>query len=139
MYSQCAELFQVGDGQEHRLEAFAHLGRGERVEALRHVFRYVDGTLDVDAGWRTHIDQMIQRDRRPGGQRSRQPVPCRIGELLLELVADIRRRSEHDTLCVGGGLFYNTYFTTLIRMSGIFDHVFVPSIPGMQVSRLAHR
>jgi carbamoyltransferase len=132
LYSQCAELFQVGDGQEHRLEALAHLGRGERVEELRHVFRYVDGTLQVDAGWRTHIDQMIQRDRRPGGQaiEAASAVQRRIGELLLELVADIRRRSEHDTLCVGGGLFYNTYFTTLIRMSGIFDHVFVPINPG---------
>jgi carbamoyltransferase len=78
------------------------------------------------------IDRMIQRDRRPGGQaiEAASAVQRRIGELLLELVADIRRRSEHDTLCVGGGLFYNTYFTTLIRTSGIFDHVFVPINPG---------
>jgi carbamoyltransferase len=132
LYSQCAELFQVGDGQEHRLEALAHLGRGERVEELRDVFRYVDGTLQVKTGWRMHIDRMIQRDRRPGGQaiEAASAVQRRIGELLLELVADIRRRSEHDTLCVGGGLFYNTYFTTLIRTSGIFDHVFVPINPG---------
>jgi carbamoyltransferase len=132
LYSQCAELFHVGDGQEHRLEALAHLGRGERAEELRNAFRYVDGTLQVDAGWRTHIDGLIQRDRRPNGQATdaASAVQSRIGELLVELVADIRRRLGHDTLCVGGGLFYNTYFTTLIRASGIFDHVFVPINPG---------
>ena len=132
LYSQCADLFQFGDGQEHRLEALAHLGRGVRAEELRNVFRYVDGTLQVDAGWRTHIDRLIQRDRRPHGQATdaASAVQTRIGELLLELVADIRRRSGHDTLCVGGGLFYNTYFTTLIRASGIFDRVFVPINPG---------
>jgi len=132
LYSQCAELFQGGDGQEHRLEALAHLGRGERAEELRNDFRYVDGTLQVDAAWRADIDRMIQRDRRPNGQATdaASAVQRRIGELLLELVADIRRSLGHDTLCVGGGLFYNTYFTTLIRASGIFDHVFVPINPG---------
>ncbi len=30
-------------------------------------------------------------------------------------------------LCLGGGFFYNTYFTTLIQQSGIFNEVFVVS------------
>jgi carbamoyltransferase len=132
LYSNCAELFRFERGQEHRLEALAHLSRGERAGELRHVFRYVDGTLQVDDGWRTHIDRMIQGDDRRNGQAidAASAVQGRIGELLLELVADIRRRSGHSTLCLGGGLFYNTYFTTLIRMSGLFDHVFVPINPG---------
>jgi carbamoyltransferase len=31
---------------------------------------------------------------------------------------------------LGGGLFYNTYFNTLISTSGIFERVFVPINPG---------
>jgi predicted NodU family carbamoyl transferase len=53
-----------------------------------------------------------------------------IGELLLELVDDIKRSSRHDALRLGGGLFYNTYSTTLIRRPGIFEDVFVPINPG---------
>ena len=105
LFSECAELFQVGRGQEHRLEALAHLGRGERVEELRNVFRYVDGTLQVEEGWRTHIHQLIQRGTRTERRaiEAASAVQRRLGELLLELVADIRRRSAHDTLCLGGG------------------------------------
>jgi carbamoyltransferase len=31
---------------------------------------------------------------------------------------------------LGGGLFFNTYFTTLVRQSGLFDDVFVAPNPG---------
>jgi carbamoyltransferase len=132
LYSECAELFQVGSGQEHRLEALAHLGHGQRASDLRHVFRYVDGALRVDDSWRMHVDAMIQRDRRPADQAidAASAVQRRIGELLLELATDIKRSSGRDTLCVGGGFFYNTYFTTLVRSAGIFDDVFVPINPG---------
>jgi carbamoyltransferase len=132
LYSECAELLQVGSGQEHRLEALAHLGRGQRVDELRDVFRYVDGTLQIDNSWRTHVSGMMQRNRGPAGQGidAASAVQHRIGEMLLELAADIKRSTVRSTLCVGGGLFYNTYFTTLIRTSGIFDDVFVPINPG---------
>ena len=132
LYSECARLFQIGSGQEHRLEALAHLGRGLRAAELSNVFRYVDGILQVDKDWRTRIAGMIQSDRRSDGQptEAASAVQCRIGELLLELVADLKRSSGRDALCVGGGLFYNTYFTTLIRTAGIFDDVFVPINPG---------
>ena len=35
-----------------------------------------------------------------------------------------------DTLCLGGGLFYNTYFNSLVSTSGIFRQTFVPINPG---------
>jgi carbamoyltransferase len=132
LYSACTEVFGFEPGQDHRLEALAHLGRGERAEDLHDVFRYDGGTLCVQDGWRSHVDGLIQRDRRPGGQpvEAASAVQRRIGELLLEFIADIKRRLGHDTLCLGGGFFYNTYFTTLIRRSGIFENVFVPINPG---------
>ena len=133
LYSDCAELFRFGrHGHEHRLEALARLGGGERADELRTTFRYVDGTLEVDDAWRGHVERLIQRARRPDGlaMEAASAFQRRIGELLLALVADIHVRFGHDTLCLGGGLFYNTYFTTLIRTSGIFKNVFVPINPG---------
>jgi carbamoyltransferase len=133
LYSQCAELFEGGSHERsHGLEVLAHLGRGDEVDELRPLFRYADGALAVASDWRAHIDRMIQGERRRHGHAAEtaSAVQTRIGELLLELLADIRATVETDTLCVGGGLFYNTHFNTLVRASGIFQRVFVPINPG---------
>jgi carbamoyltransferase len=54
----------------------------------------------------------------------------RLGDILVALVQDIRRRLPHANLCLGGGLFYNTYFNTRIAASGEYERVFVPPNPG---------
>jgi carbamoyltransferase len=131
LYSDCTELFGFArNGQEHHLEGLARIGQGNRVEQLRTSLQYADGSLKLRSGWQADIDQLIQccGPARRGDAAS--AVQRRIGELLLELVQDIRRTLEEDALCLGGGLFYNTYFTTLIRKSGIFRKVFVPINPG---------
>ena len=133
LYSQCAELFDcAGQGQAHALEALAHLGRGDTVEQLQTMFHYADGALEIESGWRADIVEMIQRERRRHGHAAEtaSAVQRRIGELLLEFLADVRANVETDTLCLGGGLFYNTYFNTLVRTSGIFTETFVPINPG---------
>jgi carbamoyltransferase len=68
--------------------------------------------------------------RSPHPVETASAVQRRIGELLLDLVADIRATFDCSALCLGGGLFYNTYFATLIRRSNIFEQVFVPINPG---------
>jgi carbamoyltransferase len=46
------------------------------------------------------------------------------------VVADIRQRFGGARLCLGGGLFYNSYFTTLLAESGVYGETFVPANPG---------
>jgi len=53
-----------------------------------------------------------------------------IGDALVALVADIRTALPFSDLCLGGGLFYNTYLNTRIVESRAFDRVFVPVNPG---------
>jgi carbamoyltransferase len=134
LYSACAEVFGFArHGEEHRFEALAHLGRTGPAGQLDRLFRYADGRLVVEADWRSGLRGMIENERR----RSRSPavetasaLQRRLGEILLEVVADIRAAVDVETLCLGGGLFYNTCFTTLIRRAGIFEDVFVPINPG---------
>jgi carbamoyltransferase len=57
-------------------------------------------------------------------------VQRRIAELLLELAAEVRVITGCDRICLGGGLFHNTFFTTAIRTAGLFAEVFVPINPG---------
>ena len=55
-----------------------------------------------------------------------QAVQRQLGELLLGVVARVRRRTSSNNLCLGGGFFYNSYFNTLIARAGLFENVFVP-------------
>ena len=75
---------------------------------------------------------MIQADRHRHGHAAEtaSAVQRRIGELLVELLADVRAAVDADALCLAGGLFYNTYFNTVIRGSGLFKESFVPINPG---------
>ena len=133
LYSACATLFDETHGIDaHALEVSAHLGRSDRGEPLSDLFRYIDGSLDVAAGWRATLHQRIRAERQQRGQArdTAAAIQQRLGELLLEVVADIRASVDVDVVCLGGGLFYNTYFNTVIRTSGIFADVFVPANPG---------
>ncbi len=133
LYSDCATLFALErNGNAHRLETLAHLGRGDAARQLEQVLGYSDGGLQLAGDWRERITQLIRHDRGHHEQpiEAASAVQRRIGELLLELVADIRKTVDADVLCLSGGLFFNTYFNTIVRTSGIFEDVFVPINPG---------
>jgi carbamoyltransferase len=135
LYSECAALFGFpgnGHGHAHRLEALAHLGRGACVERLRPLLRYSDGRLETERSWPSQLEELIRSEeaRHEPPVEAASAVQHRIGELLLDLVGEIRRAVQADALCLGGGLFYNTYFTTLLGTSGLFQDVFVPINPG---------
>src|SRR4029078_124172 len=53
-----------------------------------------------------------------------------LGNALLSLVSDVRRTLNIDDLCLGGGLFYNTFFNTLVAQRGNFARIFIPPNPG---------
>ncbi|MGH9255982.1 MAG: carbamoyltransferase C-terminal domain-containing protein [Vicinamibacterales bacterium] len=133
LFAQCAELFAPGSpARAYEMEVLAHLGRGDGVERLRNVFRLDDDCLDIDSRWREHVARMIEWEGRPPAHAAEtaSAVQRRIGDLLLELLGEIRATVGADALCVAGGFFYNTYFTTLVRTSGIFERTFVPINPG---------
>jgi carbamoyltransferase len=134
LFSECAELFDCEGpaAQAYGLEVLAHLGRGDATAQLRDVFRYLDGVLELEQNWRGRLHGMIraERQRQDRAAETAAAIQGRIGELLLELLADIRKSVETDSICLGGGLFYNTYFNTLVSTSGIFKQVFVPINPG---------
>lgn len=134
LYSECAEVFGFGARSEHRLEAIARLGVPGDRELDDGVFSYRDGCLHVDPAWKTWIADELTAC---GGTRNVRVSAAiagsfqrRLGDVLVELLQDISRALPHDHLCVGGGLFYNTYFNTRMVTSGLFRDVFVPLNPG---------
>ena len=113
LYTECAQLFGFAPSQPHRLEALAHLGSGTRIHELATTFRYTDGALEIESGWRAHVDQMIQADRLRYGHAAEtaSAVQGRIGELLVALLTDVRAVTD-ATRCVWPEAFSTTRIST---------------------------
>jgi carbamoyltransferase len=134
LYTQCAGLFGFASGQEHRFEALARLGSEADASRLDRLFRYVDGTVRVDPDWSRVVTGWLHES---GSQWSLEhgaqvagAFQRALGHVLLAFTADVRRQLAVEQLCLGGGLFYNTFFNTLLAQSGVFDDVFVAPNPG---------
>ncbi len=121
------------DGDEHRLEALARVGE-RRCDASVPAITCHGDHLGIPSHFQASIASIVGRNGSAAsvGQRASlaDQIQRQIGELLLAVVADIRRRFECPRLCLGGGLFYNSYFTTLLAESGLYADVFVPANPG---------
>jgi carbamoyltransferase len=133
-YTQAAEAMGFGrEGDEHRLEALARVGE-RRCDASVPAITYHGDHLGIPSHFQASIASAIGRNGSAAsvGQRASlaDQIQRQIGELLLAVAADIRRRFECPRLCLGGGLFYNSYFTTLLAESGLYTELFVPANPG---------
>lgn len=133
LYAEATEAFGFAPGQEHQLEALARLGDGNEADRLASTVVYRDGILSVDGDWRATLSDWL-RARNPvtlGHQAVvASAVQHHLGSLLLLLAEELRSRTGASHLCLGGGLFFNTSFTTLLRQSGLFGDVSVAINPG---------
>lgn len=133
IYSQCAELLGFAPGQEHRLEALARLAPGLDADRLEGLFDYRDKSLQVSSLWRSRIREMLGHSDSatiPGSAALASSIQRRLADLLVSFLSEAKPSLPHETLCLGGGLFYNTYLNTRVAESGLFKEVFVPPNPG---------
>lgn len=134
LYSECAREFGFGSGSEHRLEALARLdGGGDAIDLSRWI-AYRDGSLSVDPTWKAAVTHKLSdsgplRDLGRAAARAH-AFQRTLGDCLVALVRDVRASLPHENLCLGGGLFYNTYLNTTIVSSGLYERVFVAQNPG---------
>ena len=132
LYSEFAGLFGFPPGNEHQLEALARLNGEHPTGEFESLIDYTGGQIVVAPEWTSVASKGLPQ---PGGAlKARARVAAgfqqHIGTLLLSLLGDLRARTGCRHLALGGGLFYNTRLTTLVRQSGLFDDVFVPPNPG---------
>jgi carbamoyltransferase len=134
LFTQCSQVFGFAAGQEHRLEALARLDPGTDAARIAHLFQYADATLRVDPDWKRVLADWLQdkghRWSVEHGARVAGAFQAALGKGLSDLVSDIRRRLDAPHLCLGGGLFYNTFFNTVVAECGSFHDVFVSPNPG---------
>jgi len=133
LYADCSQMFGFRAGDEHNLEALARSAGGARLDRLSEYLGYSDGIVRVREDWQRFLHECLTDVRGEStAHRARlaSGFQARLGELLLLLVADIQRRTSSKNICLAGGLFFNTYFNTLVHESGIFERVFIPPNPG---------
>jgi predicted NodU family carbamoyl transferase len=88
------------------------------------------GALTARLGLRPTRDEHLVEGLARGGHSEAASVQRRLGDGLLRLLDDLRARTATREVCLSGGLFFNTYFTTLVASSGMFEETFVPAHPG---------
>jgi carbamoyltransferase len=133
-YSDSAQAFGFApSGDEHRLEALARVADARHDPALPAIVCHGD-RLEVPASFKQSIaDQLAGIGGRAISAQAAgvaRGVQRSLGECLLQTVREVKSRFGGERLCLGGGLFYNSYFNTLVEQSGLFEHTFVPLNPG---------
>lgn len=133
LFTEACQVLGFAPGEEHRLEALARLDTASHLD-LGALFRYVDGTLHVAPDWKSKVLERLNGGGTPWDVATASQVAGALqralGDALLGLIADVRQALGVTSLCLGGGLFFNTAFNTRIAESSIFDEVFIPPNPG---------
>jgi carbamoyltransferase len=88
------------------------------------------GNLTVRLGLRPTRDEHLVEALARGGHEEAAPVQKRLGEELLAMLQRLRDDLGVTRVCLSGGLFFNTYFTSLVASSKLFDDTYVPPHPG---------
>jgi carbamoyltransferase len=131
-YSQCAEALGFrAEGREQRLEALARLAPSKRDVRAEQLIGFDVDRLRLARDWRLQVEGWETRDTLQAKAAVASALQSRVGDLLVELLAEVRRRMPfRNRVCVGGSLFYNSYLNSRVRQAGMFDEVFVPINPG---------
>lgn len=118
---------------EHLVEAMARAG-ADTYQSLADLVKTTGEGVIVDDRFRSAIrDAIACSDAERAKRNIASSVQRRLGECLLDLlqrIAAVEPAGSGKKLCLSGGLFFNTFFTTAAATSGIFDEVYVPPHPG---------
>jgi carbamoyltransferase len=113
---------------EHHVEALARAGRDTRT-ALADLIRITGDGVTVSPSF----DDAVREAAAESPEAVKDvaaTVQRRLGECLSTLLQRLAAQSPSTVLCLSGGLFFNTYFTTVAATCGAFESVHVPPHPG---------
>ena len=131
VYSRLTALlgFEAGS-DEYKVEALARFGIGSGVNMVVDVLDYAGGRLMVSPKFDEYVRDAAESTGLGQKAEVAGALQRRLGELLVAFLADMKRQTGADAICLGGGLFFNTYLNTVLRQSGLFSEVYVPVNPG---------
>jgi carbamoyltransferase len=115
---------------EHLVEAMARAGRNTHA-GLAALIQLGDDGVTVDPRFASEVYEIAAA----GDEQTRKDVAASVQQKLGDCLAQLLMRlsaamNGPSPLCLSGGLFFNTYFTTRAATSGLFGPVHVPPHPG---------
>ncbi|MCC7181533.1 MAG: hypothetical protein IT177_24355 [Acidobacteria bacterium] len=122
-----------GLGGVRRAEALARLRPASRDTSIDSMLALHDGDLVVDSRFEPYLAERAGHNPDAGTPSRIQlasAVQGRVGEILLELLREVRQRLGLAHLCLGGSLFHLSGLNSIVKEAGLFDDVFVPVEPG---------
>jgi carbamoyltransferase len=133
-YSACARAVGfTGEIADQSFEALARLRPDARDPGLERHITLGENRLVLDREFESAIHERLPSGVAPDDPRRASvaaALQARLGDLLVEFLARVRKEVGFETLCVGGGLFYHSAINTRLRLSGPFPEIFVPVDPG---------
>jgi carbamoyltransferase len=129
VYSRLTALLGLPSGAEASVEALARLHPTPDSGPAADLVFYADGALTVAAGFDAYVRNLCRGGLKESAVAAG-TVQHRLAELLVSFLKDIGARYPSTALCVGGGLFLNTYFNSVVRTAGLFERVHIPVNPG---------
>jgi carbamoyltransferase len=135
LYTRCAELLGFdGDAGVQRMEALARLCPDPGHSPADPFWTCSDDGITERPGWEQAIGECVQQ---AGGTAGPALAPLAsalqgsIARLFLAWLTVVRREMGGGNLCLGGALFYNSSINSAVRLSDLFDDVFIPVDPGI--------
>jgi predicted NodU family carbamoyl transferase len=86
--------------------------------------------LTARLGFRVMREEHLVEALARGGHPEAVHLQRRLGDELLKMLDELKSQSKATQLCLSGGLFFNTYFTSCVASARLFDDVYLPAHPG---------
>ncbi len=121
----------ASSGDEHLIESLARIGDGNAVDRAAAVIGYDGDRLAPSSDYVARIDAWKREDEAIAHTaRIASSVQRVIAAALVQVLRTVKAAHPATNVCLTGSLFYNSYFNTAVRESGLFDDAFVPVNPG---------
>jgi carbamoyltransferase len=132
LYRECARLLGfTSAGGDQRFEALARM-MAERPDEHLLGFFTTDGCRVAEAhDWRDRVIKALSNSAEVAERAQiAAALQRQIGKLAVEILTRVQAVAPSTTLCLGGALFHHSSINSAIRMSNLFQRVFVPANPG---------
>jgi predicted NodU family carbamoyl transferase len=88
------------------------------------------GRLTESLGFRPMRDEHLVESLARAGHAEAADTQRALGDDLVQLIHGVRAAATAEDVCLTGGLFFNTYFTTRAASGGAFQRTYLPPHPG---------
>jgi len=125
-----------GSRDEHLVEAMARAGDASQSDAGS-ALRLTDRGLSIAADFEQSMHGLAaESDSDITRRHIAASVQQALGASLVELLRRLARSSGAKRVCLSGGLFFNTHFTTAAAHCNEFEETFIPPHPGRSGSAM---